>query len=721
MKYRILLASPLLFTVAFAAFAAFAFNPFGSTSKSIASQPASISAQPGSNRISKLKTPNNSQTPRGLNQGHVPPVESQGSVLKQQEAGGDRIPPTIIHRTRRDDDETSELYTGFATTSQGVGSLSYHQGPLMLGTTKMYYIWYGNWANNTATTILTDLATNIGGSPYFNINTVYTDVNGTAVSNSVQYGGAITDNYSQGQGTLSDTAIFNIVNSAISSGRLPMDPNAVYFVLTSSDLGQGDSSSSFGKDYCGWHTYATVNNGPSIKYAFIGNPENTPTCTAQSTSSPNGNIGADGMASIIAHELEESVTDPEITAWYGVDAKNNLWENADQCAWTFGSGVYTAANGSKANVKLGNRDFLIQQNWTNTNGCVMSLSGSSTTTTATLTVSSTNPTSGVNITVSPKDNNGAGNGATQFSRTYNVNTNVTLTASASAGSNNFQKWQRDGVDLSTSPQVTVAMDTNHAMTAVYQAAQGYSIGVTASPSSGGTVSGGGTFAAGSSVTVAATASAGYTFSTWTENGNAVVAQNNYTFTVSGSRNLVANFIPTSQARAQMTSPAAGSTFGSGTVTFNWSQVANSTQYSLYVGNAYRSYDIYASYVSGGSTTVSGIPTDGRTIYISLWSFINGIWVPADYTYQAETPTSQGYAINLIASPSAGGTVSGGGTVAPGTSRTVTATANAGYTFSTWSENGNAIVAQNSYMFTVTGNRNLVANFISNSQARAQIT
>ena len=61
-----------------------------------------------------------------------------------------------------------------------------HGGPVMLGTTvNVYYIWYGNWAGNTATTILTDLAQNLGGSPYYNINTTYTDAAGTHVSNSL--------------------------------------------------------------------------------------------------------------------------------------------------------------------------------------------------------------------------------------------------------------------------------------------------------------------------------------------------------------------------------------------------------------------------------------------------------------------------------------------------------------------------------------------------------
>src|SRR4051794_10343041 len=57
---------------------------------------------------------------------------------------------------------------GGKPTSNGI---SYHNGPVMLGTVNVYYIWYGNWATNTATTILTDFASSIGGSAYYNINT----------------------------------------------------------------------------------------------------------------------------------------------------------------------------------------------------------------------------------------------------------------------------------------------------------------------------------------------------------------------------------------------------------------------------------------------------------------------------------------------------------------------------------------------------------------------
>lgn len=242
--------------------------------------------------------------------------------------------------------------------------IRYHGGPVMLGTTHVYFIWYGNWNGNSAQSILTNLAQNIGGSPYFNINTTYFNAANVHVSNSVTYGGATFDNYSQGT-NLSDAQIQAIVSQAITTGALPKDSSGVYFVLTSQDVNE---TSGFCTQYCGWHTHSSI-SGLDVKYSFVGNPARCPSsCAAQSTS-PNGNLGADGMASIIAHELEESVSDPDLNAWYDTRGE----ENADKCAWTFGA-TYTVGNGSHANMKLGGMDYLIQQNWVNASGGFCALS-----------------------------------------------------------------------------------------------------------------------------------------------------------------------------------------------------------------------------------------------------------------------------------------------------------------------------------------------------------
>ncbi len=250
---------------------------------------------------------------------------------------------------------------GHHTASNGI---DYHGGPVMLGTTHIYYIWYGNWSGNSAPTILDNLANNIGGSPYYNINTTYYDGSSDHISNAATLAGSTTDSYSQGT-ALSDANIQTIVSSAISSGALPMDTSGLYMVLTSADVTE---TSGFCSKYCGWHTHGTI-SGSDIKYAFIGNPDQCPSSCAAQTTGPNGNAGADGMASIIAHEFEEATSDPDLNAWY--DKRGS--ENADKCAWTFGT-EYTTANGASANMNLGGMDYLIQQNWVNAAGGYCALS-----------------------------------------------------------------------------------------------------------------------------------------------------------------------------------------------------------------------------------------------------------------------------------------------------------------------------------------------------------
>ncbi len=243
------------------------------------------------------------------------------------------------------------------TPSNGI---LYHGGPVMnnVNGTNVYYIWYGNWTGSTTPAILTDLASNLTGSPWWNINTSYADGAGKKVVNRVNWLGSTTDSYSLGA-ALSDANVKTVVTSAITSGRLPSDANGIYVVLSSADVNE---TSGLCTQYCGWHSAATL-GAVVIKYAFVGNPDRCPTACGTQTSGPNSNTGADAMASIVAHELAETVSDPQLNAWY--DSRG--YENADKCAWTYGA-TYTAANGAVANLKLGARDFLLQQNWVNAAG-----------------------------------------------------------------------------------------------------------------------------------------------------------------------------------------------------------------------------------------------------------------------------------------------------------------------------------------------------------------
>lgn len=234
--------------------------------------------------------------------------------------------------------------------------ITYHGGALM-ATPNVYLIWYRNWnqSNGSDTAagqqIVRDFLYGLSGSNYYKTNTSYGTPSGT-----FDVAGAYTDSYSQGT-RLSDSRVQAVVTHAISSG-LKKDTNGIYFVLTSSDVSE---SSGFCSQYCGWHTYGTI-SGSNIKYAFVGNAKRCLSACAAQSVGPNGNPGVDGMVSVIAHELEETNTDPYLNAWYD----SNGSEDADKCAWTFGSNQKRASNGAYYNMTLigttgSYRNFLVQR------------------------------------------------------------------------------------------------------------------------------------------------------------------------------------------------------------------------------------------------------------------------------------------------------------------------------------------------------------------------
>lgn len=299
-----------------------------------------------------------------------------------------------------------------------------------------------------------------------------------------------------------------------------------------------------------------------------------------------------------------------------------------------------------------------------------------------------------NYTVTTSSNPSAGGTITQSgSGTYSSGSSVTLTAAPASGYT-FTNWTENGTAVSTEANYTFTINSNRTLTANFtlQPTQ-FTVTTSANPTEGGTVSGGGTYNLGTDITLTATPASGYTFTNWTENGNEVWTNANYSFAVNTNRNLIANFVLTNYTLTTESNPAAG-----GTVTQSGS----------------------GTYSSGSSVTLTAAPASGYTF--TNWTE-NGTVASteANYIFTINnnriltanfTSSVTNYTITSTTNPTAGGTVtqSGSGTYSSGSSVTLTATPASGYTFTNWTENSTAVSTEANYTFTVSSNRTLTANF-----------
>lgn len=290
------------------------------------------------------------------------------------------------------------------------------------------------------------------------------------------------------------------------------------------------------------------------------------------------------------------------------------------------------------------------------------------------------------ITATAEPSNG---GTVSGAGNYAPGATCTLTATANTGYT-FVNWTKNGNQVSTNATYSFTV-TESATYVAHFSANSYTINVTANPTNGGTVTGGGTYTYGQSCTVTATAAQGYNFVNWRENGNHVTSQAEYTFTVTGNRDLEARFDPVSFNITATADPANGGNVTGG-------------------GN----------YQYGSTCTLTATANTGYTFV--NWTK-NGTQVSTNATYSftvTETAayvahfTLNSYTVSVTADPTQGGTVSGGGNYAYGQSCTIQATPASGYTFINWTENGSQVSTQASFTFTVEGNHNFVAHFSSQS-------
>jgi hypothetical protein len=243
----------------------------------------------------------------------------------------------------------------------------YHGGPILLGSVRIYIIYYGSFQSGTVN-IVNDFFSNLGATPQFDVNTTYYDGQGNFISGNLTFSPASNvyfDNYSEGKFVTSNV-VLKIIHNALANGHLPTDTGGEYFLITSPDVRVLGFCSSF----CAYHNNSTsIISGQDIKYALVPDPSSAcygcdgNVSVFNQNITPNGDIGADEMTDSIMHELSETVTDPDINAWYTRAGA----ENGDLCNFNYGT-TYIAPNGAYANAHMGNRDYLIQTIWENKSG-----------------------------------------------------------------------------------------------------------------------------------------------------------------------------------------------------------------------------------------------------------------------------------------------------------------------------------------------------------------
>jgi hypothetical protein len=153
---------------------------------------------------------------------------------------------------------------------------------------------------------------------------------------------------------------------------------------------------------------------------------------------------------------------------------------------------------------------------------------------------------------------------------------------------------------------------------------------------------------------------------------------------------------------------------------------SSFSYTLRTASGNVKYSITTPSWLTASSTSGTVTTSAKTITFTVNSkarslgpstYVNNIGFNNTTSNQGSTTrlatltvNPKQHTITVGASPSADGTVSGGGTFAEGSSHTVIAAPNGGHSFVHWTENGRVVSTSESYTFTLKGNVTLVADF-----------
>lgn len=331
-------------------------------------------------------------------------------------SGGGKVSVMPIH---------SSAPLGFA---QGGGNLIYHNGnPPVMHSNHTYAIyWDGNGGTDLFDTgyktlinqFLTDVGTDSAGGHSTRTNVYsttdqYTDSTGPAAYDSsfvtsftdtdaFPASGSASCTYAGFTRCLTKAQIESEIDTFLTAHSLPRGLSNIYFLFTPAHIESClDSSHCSNTAYCAFHTDATPVAG---EFLWANFPYIAGNAGCDKGQRPNG-ASADSVLSAVSHEQKETITDPQLNAWFD----NFGFESSDKCNFEFGT--VTGTPGAQFNQTIAGRNYLIQQDWSNkdytatgvfNDGCRLS----DQLPTASFTTSAPAPTRTVTFTASGSDPDG---------------------------------------------------------------------------------------------------------------------------------------------------------------------------------------------------------------------------------------------------------------------------------------------------------------------------
>ena len=233
-----------------------------------------------------------------------------------------------------------------APARRGGGSpnLVYHGGPVMTGGAYVEpTFWGARWSDASFAGDkiggIQAFYSGFGRSGYEAINTEYSDSSGLNVGSAVTFGSSHVDlSVAPRSGSKTTPILAEVCRTATN-----LLPDGYYPVYVDTPRGHAG--------FCAWHSAGTCPNGVTVQFAFFFNLDGDPGCDPEDTSGTHSQ-GLAALGNVSGHELSEALTDPHLNAWFDAGGQ----ENADKCAWAFGTPLLTFSNRSK---------WKIQGNWSN--------------------------------------------------------------------------------------------------------------------------------------------------------------------------------------------------------------------------------------------------------------------------------------------------------------------------------------------------------------------